>query len=84
EAQFPAIGTVIENSFVRFLTDIAATQGTSRLFVQHANGTVDMTRTLERWPREGTATNASVSFEALPGGPTLGNVSRLVLKAFKP
>lgn len=84
EAKFPALGAVIENSYVAFLTDVGATGGTSRLFVQHANGTVDMTRSLREWPNAAAPTNASVSFEALPGGPALGNVSRLILKAFKP
>jgi len=83
EARFPALGAVIEDSYVAFLTDAGAADGTSRLFVQHANGTVDMTRTFVRQTEAGNPV-AAVSFEALPGGPTLGNVSRLVLKAFKP
>lgn len=83
EAKFPAIGTVIEDSFVRFLTDEGAAGGTARLFVQHANGTVDMTRSFVAQTEAGEPV-AAVSFEALPGGPALGNVSRLVLKAFKP
>ncbi len=83
EARFPALGAVIEDSYVRFLTDAGAVGGTSRLFVQHANGTVDMTRTFVVQTEAGNPV-AAVSFEALPGGPTLGNVSRLVLKAFKP
>ncbi|MCL6474311.1 MAG: hypothetical protein K6U75_04565 [Firmicutes bacterium] len=83
EARFPALGAVIEDSYVRFLTDAGAVAGNSRLFVQHANGTVDMTRTFVGQTEAGNPV-AAVSFEALPGGPTLGNVSRLVLKAFKP
>ena len=83
DARFPALGSVIENSYVAFLTDAGAANGTSRLFVQHANGTVDMTRAFVG-QTEGGNPVAAVSFEALPGGPTLGNVSRLILKAFKP
>ncbi len=83
EARFPALGSVIENSYVAFLTDAGAVGGTSRLFVQHANGTVDMTRTFVAQTEAGNPV-AAVSFEALPGGPTLGNVERLILKAFKP
>lgn len=82
-AKFPALGAVIENSYVAFLTDAGAAGGSSRLFVQHANGTVDMTRPFVA-QTEGGNPVAAVSFEALPGGPTLGNVSRLILKAFKP
>ncbi|GIV17449.1 MAG: hypothetical protein KatS3mg022_2884 [Armatimonadota bacterium] len=83
EAKFPALGAVIENSYVAFLTDAAAAGGSSRLFVQHANGTVDMTRPFVA-QTEGGNPVAAVSFDALPGGPTLGNVSRLILKALKP
>jgi len=83
EARFPALGSVIENSYVTFLTDAGAVGGSSRLFVAHANGTVDMTRTFVGQTEAGVPV-AAVSFEALPGGPTLGNVSRLILKAFKP
>lgn len=83
EAKFPALGTVIENSYVAFLTDAGAVNGSSRLFVDHANGTVDMTRTFVGQTEAGNPV-AAVSFDALPGGPTLGNVSRLILKAFKP
>ncbi|MGC8783223.1 MAG: hypothetical protein ACP5RN_02390 [Armatimonadota bacterium] len=83
EARFPALGAVIENSYVAFLTDVGATGGTSRLFVQHANGTVDMTRSFVGQTEAGVPV-AAVSFEAIPGGPTLGNVSRLILKALKP
>lgn len=83
EARFPALGAVIENSYVAFLTDAGAVSGTSRLFVQHANGTVDMTRTFVGQTEAGNPV-AAVSFDALPGGPTLGDVSRLILKAFKP
>jgi hypothetical protein len=82
-ARFPALGSVIENSYVAFLTDAGAAGGTSRLFVQHANGTVDMTRTFIA-QTEADKPVAAVSFEALPGGPALGNVSRLILKALKP
>jgi len=81
EAKFPAIGSVIENSYVAFLTDEAAVNGASRLFVQHANGTVDMTRDFVGQTEAGRPVSA-VSFEALPGGPALGNVERLILKAF--
>lgn len=83
EAKFPALGSVIENSYVSFLTDVGAAGGTSRLFMKHANGTVDMSRTFVEQTEAGSPV-AAVSFEALPGGPTLGNVERLVLKAFKP
>lgn len=83
EARFPALGTVIENSYVAFLTDAGAVNGSSRLFVEHANGTVDMTRTFVGQTEAGNPV-AAVSFDALPGGPTLGDVSRLILKAFKP
>ncbi len=83
EARFPALGSVIENSYVAFLTDAGAVGGRSRLFVAHANGTVDMTRTFVGQTEAGIPV-AAVSFEAIPGGPTLGNVSRLILKAFKP
>ncbi len=82
-AQFPALGAVIENSYVAFLTDAGAVGGTSRLFVQHANGTIDMSRTFVAQTEAGTPV-AAVSFEALPGGPTLGNIARLVLKASVP
>lgn len=83
EARFPALGSVIENSYVAFLTDARAVGGPSRLFVQHANGTVNMPRTFTGQTEAGVPV-AAVSFDALPGGPTLGNVSRLILKAFKP
>ncbi|MER3474780.1 MAG: hypothetical protein C4335_12290 [Armatimonadota bacterium] len=83
DAQFPALGAVIENAYVAFLTDARAVSGTSRLFVQHANGTIDMSRPFVGQTEAGNPV-AAVSFEALPGGPTLGNVQRLVLKAFKP
>lgn len=83
EAKFPALGAVIENSYVAFLTDAGAAGGSSRLFVQHANGTVDMTRPFVP-QTEGGNLVAAVSFDALPRGPTLGNVSRLILKALKP
>jgi hypothetical protein len=83
EAKFPALGAVIEDSYVTFLTDAGAANGTSRLFVQHANGSIDMTRPFVAQTEAGNPV-AAVSFEALPGGPTLGNVSRLILKALKP
>lgn len=83
EARFPALGSVIENSHVAFLTDAGAVGGTARLFVLHANGTVDMTRLFNGQTEEGTPV-AAVSFDAMPGGPALGNVSRLILKAFQP
>lgn len=83
EAMIPALGTVIENSHVAFLTDAGAVEGTSRLFMKHANGTVDMSRTFVP-STEASKNVAAVSFDALPGGPTLGSVERLVLKAFKP
>lgn len=82
EAKFPALGSVIENSYVSFLTDAGAVGGTSRLFLKHDNGTVDMSRTFVAQTEAGSPV-AAMSFEALPGGPTLGNVERLVLKAFK-
>jgi len=85
KAEFPALGSVIENSYVQYRTDLTATGGKSLLFMQHANGTVNMLRKLEAWPPEqSTPTHANVSFEALPGGPRLGNVQRLILKVFKP
>ncbi|MGQ9541853.1 MAG: hypothetical protein ACUVTY_12270 [Armatimonadota bacterium] len=83
EAKFPALGSVIENSYVSFLTDAGAVGGTSRLFMEHGNGTVDMSQTFVGQTEAGSPV-AAVSFEALPGGPTLGNVYCLVLKAFKP
>lgn len=85
EARFPALGTVVEDAYVRFRTDVQAVGGEARLFLQHANGTNDLQRRLLRWPPDTEQpTHANVSFEALRGGPALGNVSRLVLKAFKP
>lgn len=83
EAKFPALGAVIENAYVSFLTDAGAVDGTSRLFMEHANGTIDMMHSFVGQTEAGKPV-AAVSFEALPGGPTLGNVKRLVLKAFKP
>jgi len=85
EAKFPALGSVIEDSYVRFRTDLAAVGGRSSLFLQHRNGTVDMHRQLEPWPPDtNNPSHANVSFDALRGGPTLGDVQRLILKAFKP
>lgn len=82
EAQFPAIGSVIENSYVAFLTDEGAAGGNSYLFLQHANGTVDMKESFV-WQTEEGKPVAAVSFDAWPGGPRLGNVQRLILKAFQ-
>lgn len=90
-AVFPAIGAVIQDSYVEFITDVGIvvrdTQGnirsTARLFMRHANGTVDMARPFVEQTEEGEPV-AAVSFTALPGGPTLGDVQRLVLKALRP
>jgi len=83
EARATALGWVSGNSHVTCRADAGAVGRSSRLVVAHANGTVDMTRTFVGQTEAGVPV-AAVSFEALPGGPTLGNVSRLILKAFKP
>jgi hypothetical protein len=68
--RLPVVGEPVENVFLELTVDPAAraANATGFLFVDHANGSIELTNVP-------VGTDGKVTFKAQPGGPTLGTVS---------
>jgi hypothetical protein len=68
--RLPVVGQPIENVFLELTVAPAAANAKGSLFVIHANGSIELTNV-------SVGTDGQVTFQAQPGGPTLGTVSFL-------
>jgi hypothetical protein len=68
--RLPVVGQPVENVFLELTVDPAAraANATGFLVVDHANGSIELTNVP-------VGTDGKVTFQAQPGGPTLGTVS---------